>query len=639
MLHRPAGMLVALFGTLLWGSVGLSPLDAQVTAPGPGTIQPGGPPISVGGNQFIRGDANVDGMVNIADGIEMLSFLFSGATIDCLAAADMNSDGSVDISDPIGLFGFLFQGQAAPGAPFPNCGNDTVLPILACASFDACGPATDRATAAHILRRIAYGPTPAELEDLETIGADAFIAEQLDPFNIAENPQVDAKINAVPITSNYVNYYRHVLLRGRYSNRQLLEQMTDFWSNHFNTYYWTFRAFVRDLPAGGFNGTTSLVPAMVQEAIEDEVFRQNALGPFETLLLLSATSPTMLVYLDNVSNIVGNPNENYARELLELHTVGVNGGYTQGGIEELARCFTGWTVHKVLPADFGDPFAPSVPDNDPAGIWSFKFEPADHDYGEKNLFASMGIPLTIPARPANTADGVLDGLEVIQHLAGTSLTAEYVSFKMIQKFVTDEPPPALVASCIGTWLSTNGQIGAVLDTILSSPEFRGNTYRFGKIKTPMETLLSTVRMLEGETTDANQMRNYLGTLRHLPLNFNTPDGYPELGDDWMGTSKLVDTIHFNEIIVNGSSQLTYNPRTIQQAAGVDEADASAVVTFWLDLMFAGGYNATDVGLAVAFLESNDFEVVTPLVPAAGDYDNRLRKFLMFLRSWPQAMKQ
>ena len=634
MLHRPAGKLVrTCFGVALALVIGNAPIEAQV-------VQPGGP-VQVGLTQFIRGDANTDGVLNIADGIKILATLFQSDPMNCQASGDVNDDGLLNIADAISVFDHLFSGAAQPPAPYPDCGVDPTSPgLLSCNSFDLCLPSTDRATAAHILRRIAYGPTPAELADLETIGHEAYIFEQLDPYAIPENPVLDPKIAAIPIETNYTNYARHVMLRGRYSSRQLLEQMTDFWSNHFNTYYWTFRRFVRDLDNGTiYNGTTSLSPAMIQEAIEDELFRQGSLGSFESLLALSATSPTMLVYLDNISNVVGNPNENYAREILELHTVGVNGGYTQGDIEELARCFTGWTVHKVAVADFGDPFAPSLPNNDPNAIWSFKFDPATHDYGAKSLFSSMGIPLNIPARPMNSADGVFDGLEVIQHLSAASLTAEYVSTKLIQKFVSDDPPPALVAQCIGTWLGSNGNIGSVMETILLSPDFLGTTHRYGKIKTPMENLISTVRILEGESTNGNQMRNYVGVLQHTPLYFGTPDGYPELGDDWLGTSKLVDTIHFNEIIYQGSGTLNYDPRPIQQAAGIDESNVAAVVDFWLELMFPGGYNAIDTGIAQAFLETNDLEVPTPLDPLSGDYDQRLAKFLTFLRSWPQAMKQ
>ena len=643
--RRGLAVCAALLGGVMF--LGATDLPAQVSGTGGpinggGTVVVPGGPVPIGGTPFVRGDANVDGNLNIADGIQVLAFLFQSDAIPCEAAADVNDDNLVNIADAIALFFYLFQAGPSPTAPFPDCGLDPTAPQLtSCATFDLCATGTDRATAAHVLRRIAYGPTPADLAMVESIGAEAYILQQLEPDLIAENPVIDTKLATIPITVDWWRYPSHVAIRGRYSTRQLQEQLTDFWSNHFHTYYWTFRAWVIGLDGGGtFNGTTSLVPAMVQEAIEDELFRQNCLGSFETLLTLSATSPTMLVYLDNVSNVVGNPNENYAREILELHTVGVDGGYSQADVEQLARCFTGWSVHKVLPADYGDPFAPSVPNSDPAGIWSFKFEPSLHDYGPKNLFASMGIPLSIPARPAGSPDGVLDGIEVIQHLSASSLTAEYVSSKLIGKFVTDgEPPPALLANCIASWLASSGDMRSVLETILLSPEFLGTEYRFDKVKTPMETLVSTIRMLDGESVNGNQERIYLGSLQHQPLMCGTPDGYPERGDDWIGTSKLVDTIHFNQLIVGGSSQLTYDPRPIQQAAGIDESDPNAVVGFWLDLMFPDATNATDVQLALDFLSTDDLLDPTPLDPLSGDYDLRLRKFLVFLRSWPQAMKQ
>lgn len=636
MIRSPARwkILLLLAGIFAGGGyIGPDSLVAQPTpSPGPGVSVP-----------FIRADANGDETTDIADSIRILSHLFQGIPLSCLDSGDVNDDEVVDIADPITLFAYLFQQSAPPPPPWPECGPDpTASDTLSCLSFPICPTTlTDRATAAHVLRRIAYGGTLAEITDLETIGADEFILEQLDPLSIPENPTVDTKIATVPISSNYANYYRHVLFRGRYSARQLLEQMTDFWSNHFNTYFWTVRSFLRDDIDGGtvYDENGARIAAMIQEALEDQVLRDNALGIFEDLVLTSATSPTMLIYLDNVSNVAGNPNENYARELLELHTVGVNGGYTQADIEELARCFTGWTIQKVNPADYGDPFAPAVPNDDPTGVFSFKFDPATHDYDQKQLFSSMGIPLTIPQRAVGSVDGVLDGFEVIAHLSDSSLTAEYISSKLIQKFVTDDPPPALIADCIGTWLSTGGNMRDVMETILFSPEFRGLTYRFGKVKTPMENLLSTVRTIEGETTNAQQILTYTGRLQHVPLNFGTPDGYPELGDDWMGTAKLVDTIHFNQIIYEGSSQLSYNPRDIQIAASIDENDPDMVVDFWLELMFPGGYNQLDRGLAYSFFTTDDNGVPVALSNTTVTYDLQLRKFLAFLRSWPQAMKQ
>ena len=637
---RTVGIALALLA--LGG--GASPFGAATagaqTAGGP-LAGPGPTPVSLAYEPFIRGDANEDTFVNIADAVRILDHLFGSNQVTCLDASDANDDEAVNIADPIFLFAYLFQSSPPPAAPYPACGADPTSDLtLGCVSFLPCVPAgPDRATAAHILRRIAYGPTPAELADLEAIGAEAFILEQLDPLSIPEDPQVATKIAAVPISANYVNYYRHVLLRGRYSTRQLLEQMTDFWSNHFNTYFWTVRGYLLGLPGAIYTNTSSQVAAMELEAAEDAAFRALAFGSFEDLVLASATSPTMLIYLDNISNTFQSPNENYAREILELSTVGVTGGYTQNDVEQLARCFTGWRICKVDPLDLGDPHAPCLPNNSTTGVWSFHFDPATHDYGSKSLFGTTSYPLTIPARPQGSLDGVLDGYEVIAHLATTSQAAEYVSRKLIRKFVDDEAPPALVAACIGTWLATDGDIGAVVETILLSDEFLGLDHRWNKVKTPMETLLSTVRSLNGQTTNANQERLALGNLQHLPTNFDTPDGYPELGDDWIGTSKIVDTIKFSEIIYLGSATLTYDPRPIQQAAGIDESDPDEVVDFWLELMFPGGTNTIDTAIALAFWTTDDSGAPASPAPGTAAYDLQLRKFLTFLRSWPQAFKQ
>lgn len=608
---------------------------------GPTNTGPTPVPFPGGSAPFIRGDANADAMVDIGDGVRVLEHLFESNALGCLDAGDANDDEQVNIADAITIFAFLFTSGPAPAAPFPDCGADPTSPLaLGCGTHDVCAPTTDRATSTHILRRIAYGGTPAEIEDLETIGAEAYILEQLDPFLIPENPAVDAAIASFPIDNNYAFYYRHVLFRGLYSNRQLLEQMTDFWSNHFNTYFWTVRNHFRNLDGGTvYDNVTSRVVAMHLEAREDDAFRQDGLGYFEDLVLASATSPTMLIYLDNISNLASAPNENYAREILELSTVGVNGGYTQNDVEELARCFTGWTIRKKLPMDVGDPLAPPLANNDPAGEWSFHFDPPTHDYGAKQLFTTTSYPLSIPARAADSVDGVLDGYEVIAHLAVTSQTAQYVSSKLIQKFVSDNVPPALLAQCIGTWLSTQGDLAAVMETILLSNEFLGTANRWNKVKTPMETLLSTLRTLEGDMANAGQVVGTLANLVHVPLNFNTPDGYPELGDDWIGTSKLVDIIQFNQRIHNGASDTSFDPGAVQIAAGIDGADPVAVVDFWLEFMFAGATTPVDEALALQFFTTDDNGLPASYSPGTVLYDTQLRKFLAFLRSWPQAVKQ
>lgn len=624
----------------MWLALGLA--AGSATAQPPVAPAAGPTPFPIDFEPFIRGDANADIALNIADAIRILAHLFANDAVACMDAADANDDDAVDIADAIFVVGHLFLATPAPPAPYPGCGADPTNDAqLGCQAFAPCIPTgTDRATAAHILRRIAYGPTPDELADLESIGAEAFILEQLDPLTIPEDPQVATKIAAVPISANYINYYRHVLLRGRYSTRQLLEQLTDFWSNHFNTYFWTVQGYLRNLDGGTiYDSTQSRVAAMELEAAEDAAFRSLALGSFEDLVLASATSPTMLIYLDNISNTFQSPNENYAREILELSTIGVTGGYTQNDVEQLARCFTGWRICKVDPLDLGDPHAPCLPNNSTTGVWSFHFDPATHDYGAKSLFPTTSYPLTIPARPAGSTDGVLDGYEVIAHLATTSQAAEYVSRKLIRKFVDDEAPPALLAACIGTWLSTDGDIGAVVETILLSTEFLGTGHRWNKMKTPMETLLSTVRIFAGQSTNANQERLALGNLQHLPTNFDTPDGYPELGDDWIGTAKIVDTIKFNELIYLGSTTLTYAPRPIQQAAGIDETDPDEVVGFWLELMFPGGTNAIDESIALSFYSTDDAGAPVAHTPGTAAYDLHLKKFMTFLRSWPQAMKQ
>src|SRR6185295_19901213 len=223
-----------------------------------------------------------------------------------------------------------------------------------------------------------------------------------------------------------------------------VESMALFWEGHFNTNYWTV-----------FNWSSSgEARATWLETRENELFRKLALGSFESLLRASATSPAMLITLDNVSNVAGNPNENYARELVELFTLGVDNGYTQHDIEELARCFTGWGVCEVQPADADDPLAACAV-GAPAATLAFHFDAGRHDSGPKTIFAGTDHELDLPARSGDA--GLDDGFDVLHHLAS--------------KFISDDPDPVLVQDCSDVWISSGGDLTAVLRSLLSSAEF------------------------------------------------------------------------------------------------------------------------------------------------------------------------
>lgn len=287
----------------------------------------------------------------------------------------------------------------------------------------------------HILNRMTFGPDVTSLNQILTMGVSNWIAQQLDPESINDDV-MEAYMSSGFLRPDFVeaDIRAGAIARMTLSKRQLAEVMAWFWENHFST-------------------QSDKVRSANQEWAENQRFHDLALGSFKDLLLASATHFPMTVYLDSDSNVVGAQNENYAREILELHTHGVNNGYTQADIVEAARCFTGWTVDDGL----------------------FTFNPGLHDYGEKTL---LGI--TIPA-----GGGLSDGLTLIDHIVSRPQTADFISWKLCQVFIDDDPPADVVSAASTTFQNTGGDIKQVLQTILNHARFRSDlTYRGNKVRTP-----------------------------------------------------------------------------------------------------------------------------------------------------------
>jgi uncharacterized protein (DUF1800 family) len=303
---------------------------------------------------------------------------------------------------------------------------------------------------------------------------------------------------------------------------------------------------------------------------EREVIRPNVLGKFRDLLGASAHSPAMLIYLDNAQsqaprpvnprlarmqgNLPGTPgqqtrggiNENYAREIMELHTLGVDGGYTQKDVQEVARCFTGWSVNRQT--------------------GTFQFNRRGHDDGEKTVLGQ-----TIPA-----GGGRGDGERVLDILAAHPATARFLSRKLCQRFVSDEPPAALVARCVQTWQKTDGDLRAVVRTIVTSPEFFSRAAYRQKIKSPFEFAVSSVRALGGTMDFAgarqqlrmrafqgdgindnarNALRQTLagqvGVMGQPLFQHQAPTGYPEDSRRWVSSGALIARLNFTLGLVSG----------------------------------------------------------------------------------------
>jgi len=301
------------------------------------------------------------------------------------------------------------------------------------------------------------------------------------------------------------------LLRAIESNRQLAEELDDFWFNHFNVYY--------DKGSDRF-----LIPEYEREAIHP-----NVLGKFRHLLEATAKSPAMLFYLDNFQSVRPDIdansknrkvkrglNENYGRELMELHTLGVNGGYTQHDVTEVARCFTGWTIQ------------------DPRKGGAFSYNDNLHDKGEKLVLGHV-----IPA-----GGGMEDGEKVLDILATHPSTAKFISTELAQRFVTDNPPQSLIDKMSKTFLDTGGDIRLVMKTMLDSKEFWSQGAYRAKVKTPFEMVASSVRALGASITDAWALANQVGNLGEPLYRKQEPTGYSNLNSEWVNSAALLGRMNF-----------------------------------------------------------------------------------------------
>lgn len=370
------------------------------------------------------------------------------------------------------------------------------------------GPLAETAAAAidpsfHLLSRAAFGPWPGDVERVRAMGHEAWVDEQLAPESIDDRlcdlrARRFESLHASP--GELFEFRREVIrreltratvLRAVYSRRQLLEVMVRFWSDHLNV----------DLGKGD---CAHLVPAD-----DREVIRRHALGRFRDLIGASALSPAMLVYLDGTENRRRNPrerpNENYARELLELHTLGIEGGYTQQDVAEAARCLTGWSVRRGR------------------GRGAVDFDPQAHDQGEKRVLGAR-----IPA-----GGGEEDLERLLDLVCAHPATARHVSRKLCVRLVAEEAPSTLVDRVARVFQETGGEIRPMVRAVLLSSEFE--RARGAKFKRPFRFLVSALRAVGADTHCGPAVTEALERLGQPPFQHPTPDGYPDLARPWMGT--------------------------------------------------------------------------------------------------------
>ena len=431
----------------------------------------------------------------------------------------------------------------------------------------------------HALSRLTFGARPGDATAVRAMGVDRWIAQQLEPERIRDAPgeqaaqrfemldaeprqvvalftavrrarrarqamaadsatvdRTSARMRADPDARRAARQLQRVVAdlqaakvaRAVASERQLAEVMVDFWENHFSVF------------AG--KGQTRLYLTHYDR----DVIRPHVLGRFRDLLGGVARSPAMLFYLDNWRSAADSGrqtlggrsaaaggrgaqgrrrprgiNENYARELLELHTLGVDGGYTQKDVGEVARALTGWSIEP--------------------GAGAFVFRPAIHDADEK----------VVLGRRLRAGRGVEDGDEVLDIVSRHPATARHIARKLVVRFVSDSPPPALVARAAETFQRTDGNIREVVRTIVTSPEFFSRAAYRAKVKSPFELVTSALRTMNAEVDATPRTARIVAQLGQPIFGRQTPDGWPETSTEWMNAGAILNRINFGFAVAGG----------------------------------------------------------------------------------------
>ncbi len=461
----------------------------------------------------------------------------------------------------------------------------SLIATLCLLTAQAPGPSlTPRDSAFHALNRLAYGARPGEADSVAQSGVMKWIERQLDAEHVSDSRLAERErqfkildYDRADLAGRYRNAIRErqrmqreaaaagdsmrpagggpmrefrelgaelqqlAIVRAALSERQLREVMVDFWTNHFNVFV-------------GKGADRFLLPSYIEETI-----RPRALGRFEDLLLATAQSPAMLFYLDNAQSVApgSSPprpvrslfrrprfgmnetneerrrrqptgiNENYARELLELHTLGVDGGYTQQDVIEVARIFTGWSIE---PPELG------------AG---FVFHDWAHDHGTKHVF---GMTLH--------DDGKGEGIQLLKYLAMQHATMHHVSAKLCARFVADEPPDGCIDAAVDAWQKTRGDIRAVLRAIFTSPDFWTPQAVGSKVKTPFEFIVSALRATGVEPDSSPRFAQLVARLGEPLYQQPAPTGYAETEAHWVNSGALLARMNAALAIAKDCSSIT-----------------------------------------------------------------------------------
>ncbi len=406
-----------------------------------------------------------------------------------LPVSNVSRRGFLKLGGAAALFaGWQASSSKARAASFPTAATDPVY---------------------HFLNRISWNVRPEELVHAKQVGIAAYLEEQLAPDTLFRGKKVSYpsildldRTRLQRIKKNAGETCRIALITGMIaravgSPAQLLERMVEFWADHFNV---------------ASDGLETDVVDYQRTAI-----RRNALTNFHDLLVATAKHPAMLYYLDNASSVAAHPNQNYARELMELHTLGVNNGYVEADVNEVARAFTGWTVD----------------DSQPGG---FRFDAANHDTDPKTV---MGTAL-----PGGR--GIEDGMDVLNLLASHPNTAKFVCGKLCVRFISDTPPQSIVNTLATVWSQNNGDIRAVLRALFQSAEFAQAVGQ--KLRRPLDFVIGSLRATTTTFTNFNFLNDLLDHLDQVPYNWHPPNGYPDVAGKWANSNGLLLRWNFSQTI-------------------------------------------------------------------------------------------
>ena len=439
--------------------------------------------------------------------------------------------------------------------------------------------ATISAADLQLMQRITYGPTTQTLQSFAQEGRNKWIDDQLHyvgdrclPANVQtridqlgiehQNPvqiwqerqdalkaarasgQVDA---AKAVRRQYDQQslsqtFERRTLRALYCSNQLQEKLVWFWYNHFNVY-----------------GHKGITPIFIAD-YEEQAIRPHVLGKFQDLLMATLMHPAMLQYLDNARNAKGKLNENYAREIMELHTMGAESGYTQGDVQELARILSGAGLHlNDRPIRAARRFAPYI-----VAKGAFLFNPARHDSGNKVFLG----------KPFNGSPGFDEIEHAVALLAHQPATARFISKKLATYFLADDPPKAVIDQMAQTYMRTDGDIAATLHTLFDAKLFNANVKP--KFKDPTQYIYSSIRLLYGDHPVQNipLVRRWISSLSEDPYNYLTPEGYGMKRSDWASADQMTKRL-------NIAGQLATSNRLFDTPNHLDQANLLALKAIYM----------------------------------------------------------